>query len=119
MPLQVKGQRAEENVTSNAIIGLVVDGPYFELHGLETAERLLDQAQLFVGGDYFARSHFLFGHFPTDNVTAVKEFFGRDLVLVKAPAEPSIEHIPADEFAHLGTLQHPADACSQRLCARP
>src|SRR5208282_6230456 len=49
------GQRAEEHVTSDSIIGLVVDRPYFELHGLETAERLLDQAQLFVGGDYLAR----------------------------------------------------------------
>src|SRR5271165_3200876 len=119
MPLQVIGQRAEEHVSSNAIIGLVVDGPYFELHGLETAERLLDQAQPFVGGDYFASSHLLFGHFTTDNITAVEEFFGHDLVLVKAPGEPSIEHIPADEFAHLGTLQHSADAGSQRLCARP
>jgi hypothetical protein len=44
MPLQVVGHRAEENVTSDLIIGLVVDGPYFELHGLETAERLFDQA---------------------------------------------------------------------------
>src|SRR5271167_4408532 len=111
MPLQVVGQRAEEHVTSDSIIGLVVDGPYFELHGLESVERLLDQAQLFVGGDYFARSHLLFGHLTTDNVTAVEEFFGHDLVLVKAPGEPSIEHIPADEFAHLGTLQHPAYAC--------
>ena len=37
MPLQVVGQRAEENVTSDSIIGLVVDGPHFELvaaHGL-------------------------------------------------------------------------------------
>jgi hypothetical protein len=42
MPLQVVGQRAEENVTSDSIIGLVVDGPYFELDGLETAERFLD-----------------------------------------------------------------------------
>src|ERR1700726_3178616 len=98
MPLQVVGQRAEKDVTSDSIIGLVVDGPYFELHGLKTAERLLDQAQLFVGGDYFARSH---------------------LLLVKVPREPSIDHIPADEFAHLGTLQHPAYACSERLCARP
>src|ERR1700746_3156433 len=118
MPLQVVGKRAEEHVTSDSIIGLVVDGPYFELHGLETAERFLDQAQLFVGGDYFASSHLLFGHLTTDNVTAVEEFFGHDLVLVKVPGEPSIEHIPADEFAHLGTLQHPAYACSQRLCAR-
>ena len=31
-------------MTSDLIIGLVVDGPYFELHGLETAERLFDQA---------------------------------------------------------------------------
>src|SRR5271157_1394407 len=107
MPLQVVGQRAEKDVTSDSIIGLVVDGPYFELHGLETAEGLHDQAQLFVGGDYFARSHLLFGHFTTDNVTAIEEFFGHDLVLVKVPREPSIEHIPADEFAHLGTLQHP------------
>src|SRR5271165_2937429 len=119
MPLQVVGKRAKENVTSDSIIGLVVDGPYFELHGLETAERLLDRAQLFVGGDYFARSHLLFGHLTTDNVTAVEEFFGHDLVLVKAPREPSIEHIPADEFTHLGTLQHPAYAYSQRLCTRP
>src|ERR1700675_4827904 len=119
MPLQVVGQRAEEHVTSDSIIGLVIDGPDFELHGLETAEGFLDQAQLFVGGDYFARSHLLFGYLPTDNVTAVEEFFGHDLVLVKAPGEPSIEHIPADEFAHLGALQHPAYACSQRLCARP
>ena len=37
MPLQVVGQRAEKDVTSDSIIGLVVDGPYFELHGLETA----------------------------------------------------------------------------------
>jgi hypothetical protein len=43
MPLQVVGHRAEENVTSDLIIGLVVDGPYFELRGLETAERLFDQ----------------------------------------------------------------------------
>ena len=35
MPLQVTGQRAEKHVTSDAIIGLVVDGPYFELDGLE------------------------------------------------------------------------------------
>src|SRR5208283_2999206 len=107
MPLQVVGQGAEKDVTSDSIIGLVIDGPYFELHGLETAEGLLDQAQLFVGGDYFARSHLLFGHFTTDNVTAIEELFGHDLVLVKAPGEPSIDHIPADEFAHLGTLQHP------------
>src|SRR5271165_2431181 len=117
MPLQVVGKRAEEHVTSDSIIGLVVDGPYFELHGLETAERLLDQAQLFIGGDYFASSHLLFGHLTTNNVTAVEEFFGHDLVLVKAPGEPSIEHIPADEFTHLGTLQHPAYPCSQCLCA--
>src|SRR5271166_3180928 len=109
MPLQVVGKRAEEHVTSDSIIGLVVDGPYFELHGLETAERLLDQAQLFIGGDYFASSHLLFGHLTTNNVTAVEEFFGHDLVLVKAPGEPSIEHIPADEFTHLGTLQHLVD----------
>jgi hypothetical protein len=44
MPLQVVGQRAEENVTADSVIGLVVDGPYLELHGLETAERLFDQA---------------------------------------------------------------------------
>src|ERR1700675_3495737 len=119
MPLQVVGQRAEKHVTSDSIIGLVVDGPYFELHGLETAERLLDQAQLFVGGDYFARSNLLFGHLTTDDVTAVEELFGRDFVLLKVPREPSIDCIPADEFAHLGTLQHPAYACSQRLCARP
>src|SRR6476661_3710284 len=87
MPLQVVGKRAEEHVTSDSIIGLVVDGPYFELHGLETAERLFDQAQLFIGGDYFAGSHLLFGHLITDNVTAVEEFFGHDLVLVKAPEE--------------------------------
>ena len=85
MPLQVIGQRAHEHVASDSVIGLVVDGPYFELHGLETAERLLDQAQLFVGGDYFASSHLLFGHLTTDNVTAVEEFLGYDLVLVKAP----------------------------------
>jgi hypothetical protein len=42
LPLQVVGQRAEEDVTSNSIIGLVVDGPYFELHGFETAEGFLD-----------------------------------------------------------------------------
>src|ERR1700751_1883092 len=93
MPLQVVGQRAEEHVTSDSIIGLVVDGPYFELHGLEIAEGLLDQAQLFIGGDYFARSHLLFGHLTTDDVTAVKEFFGHDLVLVKAPGEPSRSQI--------------------------
>ena len=39
--MQIVGQRAQEDVTSDSIIGLVVDGPYFELHGLETAERLL------------------------------------------------------------------------------
>src|SRR5207249_7639406 len=106
-------------MSSDSIIGLVVDGPYFEFHGLEISERLLDQAQLFIGGDYFARSHLLLGHLTTDNVTAVKEFFGHDLVLVKAPGEPSIDHIPADEFAHLGTLQHSAYPCSQGLCTRP
>ena len=98
MPLQVVGQRAEEHVSSDSIISLVVDGPYFELHGLETAERLLDQAQLFVGGDGFAGSHLLFGHLTADNVTAVEEFLGHDLVLVKAPGEPSIDHIPAEEY---------------------
>ena len=53
MPLQVIGKRAEEHVDFNSIISLVVDGPSFELHGLEIAEGLLDQAQLFVGGYYF------------------------------------------------------------------
>jgi hypothetical protein len=40
VPLQVVGKRAEKHVTSDSIIRLVVDGPYFELHGLETAEIL-------------------------------------------------------------------------------
>ena len=38
MPLQVIGQRTQEDVTSDSIIGLVLDGPYFELHSLEAAE---------------------------------------------------------------------------------
>jgi hypothetical protein len=72
---------------------------------------------LFVGGDHFSGSHLLLGHLGTDNVTAVKEFFGSDFILVKAPGEPSIDDILAYKFAHLGTLQHPAHACSELLCA--
>ena len=64
MPLQVVGQGAEKDVTSDSIIGLVIDGPYFELHGLETAEGLLDQAQLFVGGDYSLAAIFSLGTSP-------------------------------------------------------
>jgi hypothetical protein len=55
------------------------------LHGLEIAERFLDQAQLFIGGNDFGGGHLLFGHLTADNVTAVEEFFGSDLFLVKAP----------------------------------
>ena len=39
--MQVIGKRAEEHVDFNSIISLVVDGPSFELHGLEIAEGLL------------------------------------------------------------------------------
>jgi len=35
--------------------------------------------------DYFAGSHLLLGHLTANNVTTVEEFFGRDLVLIKAP----------------------------------
>src|SRR5206468_4658844 len=106
-------------MSSDSIIGLVVDGPYFELHGLEIAERLLDQAQLFIGGDYFARSHLLLGHLTTDNVTAVKEFFGHDLFLAKPPGGRSFDHIPREEFPHLGRLKHPPSPSPRRLCPRP
>src|ERR1700737_1206355 len=93
MPLQVIGKRAQEHVTLNPIIGLVINRSHFELHGFEIAKGLFDKAQLFVGGDHFSGSHLLLGHLSTDNVTAVKEFFGSDLVLVKTPGEPSIDDI--------------------------
>src|SRR5260370_35120876 len=38
VPLQVVGKRAQEHVSSDSIIGLLVDGPYFQLQGLETSD---------------------------------------------------------------------------------
>ena len=49
MPLQVVGQRAEEDVTSDSIIGLVVDGPDFELHGLAAVSGVFDFAVFAIG----------------------------------------------------------------------
>ena len=78
-------------MTCDPIIGLVVDGPYFELHGLETAEGFLDQAKLFVGSGSLASSHLLFGHLTTYDVTAVEELFGHDLFWSKLQeSRPSI-----------------------------
>src|SRR6202011_4085739 len=98
-------------VTFDPIISLVINRSHFELHSLEIAKGLFDKAQLFIGGDHFGGGHLLLGQLSTNNVTAVKEFFGSDLVLVKAPWEPSIDDIPAYEFGYLGTLQYPAPAC--------
>src|SRR5215831_8549705 len=118
MPLQLIGKGAQKHVASDPVVSLVKDRAHFELHGLEIAEGFFDQAQLLVGSDHFEGGHLLLGHIATDNVAAVKESFGRDLVLVKAPQEFSFDNLPLDKLAHLGALQHPAHPCPESLLSR-
>jgi len=85
MPLQIIGKGAQKHVASDPVVSLVKDRTHFELHGLEIAEGLFDQTQLLVRSNHFDGRHLLLGHIATDNVAAVKESFGSDLILVKAP----------------------------------
>ena len=85
VPLQIIGKGAEEHVAFDSVISLVKNRSYFQLHCLQIAEGLLDQAQLFVGSHYLGSGHLLLGHVRTDNVTTVKELFGGDLVVIEVP----------------------------------
>jgi hypothetical protein len=49
VPLQIIGKGAEEHMAFDSVISLVKNRSYFQLHWLQIAEGLLDQAQLFVG----------------------------------------------------------------------
>ncbi len=77
VPFDVVGEHAQEDMSADAVGGIVVDGPDLEVDGLQAAEGALDRAQALVGADGFRGVERTGGQAGADDVQAVQGRFGR------------------------------------------
>ena len=115
VPRQVGGQHADEDLSPDAIVCLVVDGTHLPSHGFEITKRGLDMAQVLVGGDDFVGVHRFWRGIRHDDIAVVEQELGGDPFLPEAPLQLACHHLPLDELARLVLAQN-APAVRTDIC---
>ncbi len=106
VPLHVVGQDAQKHMAADALVLLVIDRANLQGHRLQSPERLLDQAQAFIGLDHLVLIELLLGHRGADHVAAIKKSLLFNASLLKVPLETAALDFPGHELTHLVTGQN-------------
>ena len=79
VPFHVVGEHAKKDVSSNSLSGVVINGPYFQIHGFVATKSAFNDCQTFVGFDSFVCGDGVFGKASSDDIDAVEGRFTLDV----------------------------------------
>src|SRR5712691_2088769 len=109
MPLQVVGERAQEDVGADAIGNPVIDGPDLEIDPLQAAEGALHLGKSLVVPDrVFCRETFLRLAGPHD-VDPIQDLLEANGFLTARPPERVLFDGPVEVLSHLEATDHSPD----------
>ena len=87
MPFHVVGEHAKKDVSSNSLSVVVIDGPYFQIHGFAATKSAFNDCQAFVGLDSFVCGDGLFGEARTNDIDTVEGGLTLDVIVVALEVE--------------------------------
>ncbi len=101
VPLDVVGEHAQEDVSSDVVLGAVVNGPHQQVHALQAAEGSFDEGQALVLAHGVCGRELRLRLAGADDVDPVQRALARDGLLASSPGEDTILDGELEVLAHL------------------
>ena len=119
VPFEIVGEHAQQHVGAHAVGAAMMDGPDFEIDGLEAAEGALDAGEVFIGPDGRGGVERFGLEVGAQDIDAVEHGFGVDLFGLARERQIVVGDGDGEVLGHLVVIDHGADReCDLVLAAQ-